>query len=139
MLLKLSSEPWTCCSLRFWKTAIFYLDDIIIFSQSVDAHLGDVYEVLSMIKAAGLSMNLRKSELFRSRMDYLGHVVRPGKLALAAKKTNAVAEWAMPRTKTEVQRFVAFCSVFRRFIPRFARIAGLLNKVLKRTPLTLLK
>ena len=87
-----------------WKKAIVYLDDIIVFSQTVQDHIRDVDEVLSILESAGLSLKLKKCDLFRSRVDYLGHVVRPGKLAMSGKKVTAVEEWPLPRTKTEERR-----------------------------------
>ena len=35
-----------------WKKAIVYMDDIIIYSTTVDDHIRDVDEVLSMLREA---------------------------------------------------------------------------------------
>jgi hypothetical protein len=51
---------------------------------------------------------------------------------MAGKKVTAVEEWPLPRTKTDVRSFVAFCSVYRRFVPAFARLAGPLNEALRK-------
>jgi transposase InsO family protein len=115
-----------------WKTAIVYLDDVIVFSKTVEDHIREVDDVLTILESAGVSLNMKKCHLFRSRVDYLGHVVRPGKLAMSGKKVTAVVDWPLPRNKTEVRSFVAFCSVYRRFVPAFARIAGPLNEALRK-------
>jgi hypothetical protein len=59
------------------ESAIVYLDDVIVFSKNVESHIRDVDEVLTILETAGLSLNLKKFELFRSRVDYLGHVTAP--------------------------------------------------------------
>jgi Reverse transcriptase (RNA-dependent DNA polymerase) len=115
-----------------WQTAIVYLDDIIVFSRTPEKHLRDLDVVLTLLEEAGVSLNLRKCAFFRSRVDYLGHVVRPGRLAISEEKCAAVAAWKLPTTKTAMRSFVAFCSVYRRFVPGFAQIASPLNKTLKK-------
>jgi hypothetical protein len=51
---------------------------------------------------------------------------------MAGKKVIAVNDWPMPRTKTDVLSFVAFCCVYRRFVPSFSRLAGPLNEALRK-------
>jgi hypothetical protein len=99
------------------------LDDIIIFSSSVEAHILDVDQVLSLLEQAGVSLNLKKCALFRLRVEYLGHVVQPEKFSMAAKKMAAVEKWSMPKNKLEVRSFAAFGSVYRKFVPNFSEVA----------------
>ena len=42
-----------------------YLDDIIIFSQSWEQLLYDIQAVLDKLQSAGLSVNMKKSKLYR--------------------------------------------------------------------------
>jgi hypothetical protein len=51
---------------------------------------------------------------------------------MSGKEVTAVVNWPLPRKKTEVRSFVAFCSVYRRFVPAFARIDGPLNETLRK-------
>jgi Reverse transcriptase (RNA-dependent DNA polymerase) len=66
-----------------WKTCLVCLDDVIIFSSSRDKHLKHVNEALKLLGKAGLSLKLIKCHFFKEAVDYLGHVIRPGKLAVA--------------------------------------------------------
>jgi RNase H-like domain found in reverse transcriptase len=79
-----------------------------------------------------VSLSLRKCHFFRRRVEYLGHVIQPGKLAMAMKKMTEVAEWPFPTKKREMKSFVAFCSVYRRFVPNFAQIPAPLKNTLKK-------
>ena len=63
-----------------WQHALVYLDDAIVYSRTVEAHFEPVREVLTLLQAAGVSLKLRKCSFFETSVDYLGHVVRPGKL-----------------------------------------------------------
>ncbi len=64
-----------------------YLDDVIVFSQSMESHLSHLDEVLSLLGKDGVSLKLEKCHFFKESVDYVGHVIRPGRLSLAEKNT----------------------------------------------------
>ena len=65
-------------------------------------------------------------------MDSLGHVIRPGRLEVATKKTEAVKGFEEPTTHTGLRSFLGFCNVYRLCVPNFARTASPLNAFLKK-------
>ena len=113
-----------------WKTCLVYLDDVIIFSPDRKSHLKHVDDALYLLRKAGLSLKLRKCRFFSEMVDYLGHVIRPGRLGVAEKNTEALRDAAPPRTQTELRSFLGLCNVYRRFVPKFSSIAAPLNAYL---------
>jgi Reverse transcriptase (RNA-dependent DNA polymerase) len=107
-----------------WKTCLVYLDDIIVFSNSPEEHARHLNEVLSLLYGAGLSLKLAKCAFFRDTFNYLGHVIRPGKLEVAAKNTDALKTAKPPATQTELRSFLGLCNVYRRLVPSFAKVAS---------------
>jgi hypothetical protein len=67
-----------------WKSCLVYLDDIIVFSKTKEEHLEHLDAVLGRLYRAGLSLNLKKCHFIQESVSYLGHVVYPVKLAVAA-------------------------------------------------------
>jgi Reverse transcriptase (RNA-dependent DNA polymerase) len=102
-----------------WKTCLVYLDDVIVNSPDRESHLGHLDEALSLLRQAGLSLNLKKCRFFSETVDYMGHVIRPGLLGVAEKTTDALQTAAPPRTQTELRSFLVMCNVYRRFLPKF--------------------
>ena len=98
---------------------IIYLDDIIVFSQTLEEHLVRLQAVSDKLKAAGLKLKPSKCELFKKQINYLGQVVGQGGVATDSDKIKAVTEWPRPTTVTEVRSFLGFVSYYRRVYTKF--------------------
>ena len=115
-----------------WQTCPIYLDDVIIFSKDTNEHVAHVDEVLTLLRSAGVSLKLKKCEFFQPKVDYLGHVITPGELAVATENTKAFEYAAVPRNATQVRSFLGAANVYRRFVKNFSGIAKPLNEMLKK-------
>ena len=58
-----------------WSTCLVYIDDIILFSRTVQEHFQNLTEVFQRLKQAGLKLKPKKCHLFRNKVKYLGYVV----------------------------------------------------------------
>ena len=63
-----------------WKTCLVYIDDVIIYSKSVEEHIRHVDEVLTALKKAGVTLKMKKCTFFSDTVEYLGHVIKSGRL-----------------------------------------------------------
>lgn len=70
-------------------------------------------------------------------MDYLGQVIRPGKIATSDKETDAIRGLMQLTNVTELKSFLGLCNVFHRFVPNFAWIAAALQQANERSALSL--
>lgn len=68
------------------KTCLVYQDDKIILSWNLDDHIRQVDDFLSTSAKAGVTLEINKCHFFQPRVEYLGHIFRPGKLEI--DKTN---------------------------------------------------
>ena len=112
-----------------WSTCLVYLDDIIIFSQTVDEHLQRLRDVLQRLKDAGLKIKPSKCQLLRKSVLYLGHIVSEKGVEVDPEKTSCVRSWPVPNDRESLRKFLGFASYYRKFIPRFAQIASPLHSL----------
>jgi Reverse transcriptase (RNA-dependent DNA polymerase)/RNase H-like domain found in reverse transcriptase len=113
------------------KSCFVYLDDIIIYYKTMDAHVGHLDEVLTLLGTARLSLKLTKCFVFKDTVDDLCHVIRPGKLAVAVKNMDSLRSALPPTTQAKLRSFLGLCKFYRSFVPGFAKVAGPLNHLLK--------
>uniref|UniRef100_A0A670ILS5 Gypsy retrotransposon integrase-like protein 1 n=1 Tax=Podarcis muralis TaxID=64176 RepID=A0A670ILS5_PODMU len=104
-----------------YKKCVCFLDDILIFSESPEAHESDVKEVLQRLREHRLYAKLEKCQFDVTEVDFLGYRLSDRGLAMDSAKVRAVLDWKSPRTRKEVQRFVGFANFYRKFIRGFAR------------------
>lgn len=109
-----------------------YLDDVIIFSSSLDEHLQKLRLIFDRLRQTNLKVQLDKSEFLRKEVLYLGHTITKDGLKPNDDKINAVLNFPLPKTTTDIKSFLGLVGYYRRFIPDFARITQPLTSCLKK-------
>ena len=97
-----------------------YLDDILVASPSVAAHVAHVRLLFERLRAAGLAINRDKCCFGRSSVTFLGHTVSSAGIRPLASKVSAIVAIPKPSTKVDLQRFLGCINFFHRFIPHLA-------------------
>ena len=54
-----------------------YLDDVLVFSETLQDHLAHLRQFLERITEAGLMLKPAKCNFVRQEVDYLGHIITP--------------------------------------------------------------
>lgn len=118
-----------------WERAVLYLDDIIIFSNSVEEHLHRLQEIFERLKEANLTLKPSKCHFFQEEVEFLGHIVNKDGITTDPKKVEAVRNWEVPKRVKEVRAFLGLTGYYRRFIKDYGQIAKPLHELTeKETP-----
>ena len=83
------------CALRhlIGKICHIYLDDIIIWSQTVEEHEKNVRLVLDALRQASLYCSPKKASLFCIELDFLGHHISARGIEADPKKVAKILDW----------------------------------------------
>uniref|UniRef100_A0A670IHI8 Gypsy retrotransposon integrase-like protein 1 n=1 Tax=Podarcis muralis TaxID=64176 RepID=A0A670IHI8_PODMU len=117
------------------KYVVVYLDDILIYSRDPAHHEGHVRTVLQRLREHRLYAKLSKCEFHQRTVDFLGHRLSPDGVQMDPGKVTAVREWAAPRNRKDLQRFLGFANYYRTFIADYAHRTTPLTRLLRpKTP-----
>ena len=100
-----------------------YLDDILVFSETLEEHQEHVRKVLQRLRDAQFYADIDKSKFEVTSAKYLGLIISTEGLKMDPNKIDAVLEWPTPRVLKDVQGFIGFANFYRRYIERFSLLA----------------
>lgn len=73
------------------KFVVVYLDDIVIYSSSMEEHVDHLRVVLQVLRENQLYVKKEKCSFGLGKVDFLGHIIGDGKIRMDSKKIRARA------------------------------------------------
>lgn len=95
---------------------VVYLDDILIFSKTLEEHQKVTRRVMELLTKHKLYLRPDKCEFEKTQIKYLGVVISHNTVTMDPVKVAGVTDWPVPSNKREVQSFLGFLNFYRRFI-----------------------
>lgn len=111
---------------------LVYLDDIIVFSTSLQEHILNLEKVFKRLRESNFKIQMDKSEFLKLETEFLGHVICKDGVKPNPNKINAIENYPIPKTPTEIKRFLGLLGYYRKFIPNFANLTKPLTQCLKK-------
>ena len=112
------------------KICAIYLDDILIWSSSLDEHLERLDAVFKRLADAGLKLKPSKCSFFKDKVGYLGYVISSNGVETDPSKIDAVTSWKTLKNADDIRKFLGFTGYYRRFVKDYSKIAKPLNDLL---------
>ncbi len=106
---------------------LVFLDDLIVFSDTLEEHERRLLHVLERLKDYGLKLSLDKCKFFQTSVKYIVHIVSEDGVETDPQKIEAIKTWPSPRNLKELRSFLGFSGYYRRFIKYYAKIVKPLN------------
>jgi len=111
---------------------VVFIDDILIYSKTLEEHKEHLWIVLQILKEKRLSAKLSKCEFWLEEVKFLGHVISNKRVLVDPTKVEAVLQWEPPKTVTEIRSFLSLARYYSRFIEGFSKIVMPLTQLTKK-------
>ena len=111
------------------KICHVYMDDIIIWSNSIKEHEEHVRIILQALQDAGLHINRKKTHLFCHETSFLGHIISQRGIEADPSKVQKILDWPAPKNLKEVQQFLGLVKYLNTFLPRLATQSSILSQL----------
>jgi hypothetical protein len=113
-------------------TVVAYLDDILVYSQTLEEHKVHVRQVLECLAKADLRLKPEKCEWHKDEVEFLGYVVGRYGVKMSDKKIQVVKDWPTPTSVKGIQEFLGFVNFNRRFIKDYSTKALPLTRLTRK-------
>jgi hypothetical protein len=114
------------------KFVIVFIDDILVYSKSVEEHEQHLRVVLGKLRAHKLYAKFSKCEFWLEKISFLGHILTAEGVAVDPEKVETVSNWRQPTNVSEIRSFLGLAGYYRRFIEGFSKIARPMTELLKK-------
>ena len=115
--------------LYLWQFVLVYIDDVIIFSASLDEYVKYLDQVLELLENSGVTLSLSKCHFAYPSITALGHYVSRLGLSTMEEKVEAVRRMFFLTSLRELETGLGFFGYYRKFVPYYAAIARPLVKL----------
>ena len=90
---------------------VVYLDDILIFTKTLEEHREVVRRVMELLRQHGLSLKLEKCEFKKTSVEYLRVVVSHDSVKMDPAKVAGVVKWPVRGLINQSDTMVRLASV----------------------------
>ena len=135
----LTNAPATFCNLMndilfeyIDAFVVVYLDDIVIYSQSLREHEKHMSLVFQRLQENKLFVKKEKCEFAQRQITFLGHKISEGLIKMDENKVRAIREWSVPSKLKELRSFLGLANYYRQFIKGYSKMVAPLTDLLKK-------
>ncbi len=114
------------------KICVVYLDDILIFSSSIEEHTQNINKIFSALRKHNLKIQVDKCKFFAKTTEFLGHTLTTEGIQPNLSKIENIQKLKLPTTSKQIKSFLGITGYYRKFVRDYAKVAHGLTKYLKK-------
>jgi len=111
---------------------IAYMDDILIYTATVEEHVALVRRVMEKLRKARLCISIKKSSFQEGEVEFLGYKIFRRGISMTSSNVEDIRAWSTLENVVPGQGFMGFTKFYCRFIKVFSKIAKTLTDFTKK-------
>ena len=101
---------------------VVFVDDILIYSPSVESHEEHLRIVLQLLREHRLYAKFSKCVFWLFEVKFLGQVILGSGVGVDSSKIEVVISWEWPMIVFKIRSFLGLVCYYRRFVEDFSRL-----------------
>ncbi|XP_055543287.1 uncharacterized protein LOC129728846 [Wyeomyia smithii] len=106
------------------ENKIVYIDDILVFAETLEKLHSIVAKVLQILKANNLTLNLDKCEFDKTHITFIGHELDEKGINIEETKIEDIRKFHHPTSISELRSFLGLATFVSPHIAKFADISS---------------
>ena len=111
---------------------IVYLDDILIYSKTLEEYQAHIKKVLEALSKVGLHLKPEKCEFHITEVKCLELIISADGVKMDQKKVKAIVEWDSPKNLPDLCGLLGFSNFYRQFILGYSKVVSPMIKLMKK-------
>ena len=99
-----------------------YMDNILVYSSSVQEHVANVHTILLQLHSSGLCVNPSKSDFFSTQVKFLGHKISANGISPLKENVARLLKFKRLADKSGLRRFLGLLNFYRPFLRGLASL-----------------
>jgi ribosome-interacting GTPase 1 len=95
-----------------------YLDNIIIYLNSVEEHKKYIKWVLRKLYKENMPVTVEKCKFYTKKTNFVGFIIELGQISMDLKKIKAIVNWQDLKSVIGLKSFLGFCNYYHKFIAK---------------------
>lgn len=114
------------------KCVLVFLDDVLIYSTTLDDHLLHIEAVLQLLEKDDRKVKPSKCTFAQRSIAYLGHVISEQGISTDPSKIAAIQSWPSPASVKDLRSFLGLSGYYMKFVKHYGLISKPLTNLLRK-------
>jgi hypothetical protein len=114
------------------KCVLVFVDDILIYSKTMEEHPQHISEVFTILTQHQLVLKKSKCSFAQRSLEYLGHIISGQGVATDPTKIQVVQHWPPPKDVKKLRGFLGLAGYYRKFIRHYGLLSRPMSDLLKK-------
>jgi putative transposase len=101
---------------------LVYVDDVLIMADSISQHDAILAQVMDTLTTAGLFVNPAKTQLCKTKVEYLGHMISHNAIGPLPRYMQTLSSSDKPTTCKEIRRLLGAANWVASFLPHLREV-----------------
>lgn len=117
---------------KYDSFVLHYIDDILIYSESIQEHMKHLDIVLRELDETGLKINIKKCQFIKTEVTYLGYLINKTGIQMDPERVQIIKNYKRPYNLKTLRGFLGTLNYFKKLIPNLSELELPLIELLKK-------